>query len=368
MILLYLVSALAYAAWQWYVLRAWQRLPPPPAGAQPLPGPFLSVLLPVRNEQDYLQDCLRDLLAQDYPADRYEIILIDDHSTDNSPAIAARFSDPRLRTYRLSGLLDGQPVTAYKKEALSRGVGLARGQWIVTTDADCRLPAGWLSGIARQTGNGAGMVLGPVICHPARGLLGRLQALDLAGYMLLTGAAVQGGFPLLANGANLAFEKDLFRQVGGYHGLTHLPSGDDVLLLQKVAAAAPQRIVFSRTDAAVRTAPVADWAAFWRQRLRWASKTGAYRDRRLTLLQGSIWVFCTAILLGLFTGYWPAALAAWSVKAGADFIYLRRAARFFRHPEWMRHYLPAQFIHTLYISTVGLAALLGLRPAWKGRP
>ncbi len=105
---------------------------PPPPGLDA--WPFVSIIVPCRNEERNLPTLLPSLLGQSYPADRYEVIVVDDQSTDRTPAILAEFAaDPQLR------VVAGQPLPAGwkgKPWAMHQGAAVARGEWLLFTDAD----------------------------------------------------------------------------------------------------------------------------------------------------------------------------------------------------------------------------------------
>ena len=369
------VGLLAYGLLQSTLWRYWRALPratPPPDYR---PTTSVSILLPARNEAGRIRYALRDLLAQRYPGHRLELLVIDDHSTDATATEVAACAEPGVRLLRLADYLRGRPVVAYKKAALEYGVAQSTGELIVTTDADCRFPRDWLRTLvfAHETRE-LDLICAPVRIAPATDFLTTFQALDLAAYMLLTGATIQAGRPLLANGANLAFTRALFSRVGGYAGLHDYASGDDVLLLQKVTTAGAGRVGFvAAAGATVDTLPVPTWAGLWRQRLRWAGKTGGYADRALVFLQGGVYLFSLLILAGLCGG--PlydgrlalVAAAGWGGKSLVDFLVLRRLSYHFGRPAWLRWYLPTQLLYPIYLVAVGTVALLRPSIVWKER-
>lgn len=359
-----------YTVWQLRNLRLWatpDREPPVPEDL-----PSLSVVVPFRNEAGRLPALLDSLYAQDYPGD-WEIILVDDHSDDGGGNAVRAPGGILLRQFRLAEYPAYLGGPAYKKAAIMLGIDRARGEFIVTTDADCQWAPGGLTALGRRFATGADVVLGTVLIDAASDLCSAFQALDLAGYQLLTRASVVAGTPTLANGAHFAFRKAAFIGVGGYTGVDHLPSGDDVLLLQKFVRDGGY-LVWHAGGAAdvVTTRPVAGWRALWRQRLRWAGKAGNYASPSLTFAQAL--AFCTSftIVAGLVLGFVrPAfaciAVAVWVGKAGVDYLLLERYCRFFGRARWMGYYWPVQAIYPFFLVAVGLAALSGVRPEWKGR-
>ena len=367
-----LLLALIYATWQGYNLYYWHR-----AVAQQFPTSdtqfSIAVLVPFRNEATHLPALVQDLLAQDYPPDRYEIILLDDHSTDGSAAVAgARDVEGKLRIFHLQDHPAYAATIAQKKAALQLGIDHTTAELIVTTDADCRWPAAVLRELNRTVQAGHDVVLGPVGIAPVHDACSAFQALDVLGYQLFTAAAVAAGTPALANGAHLAFRRTAFARVGGYTGVDHLPSGDDVLLLHKFVAAGMRVACSTAPDAVVTTKPEAGWVAMLRQRIRWAGKAGRYASAALSVAQGLAFLTSLGILVGLLWGGWDGrflgfALLAWLVKGIADGVLLRAACRHYGRAELMRWYALAQLIYPFYLVGVGTAALFGVRVKWKGR-
>src|ERR1700741_4803978 len=98
----------------------------------------------------------------------------------------------------------------------------------------------------------------------------------------ITGASVTKKIHSMCNGANLAYEKKIFYEVNGFAGIDHIASGDDMLLMHKIAKIYPGRIGYLKsTEAIVNTQPMATWPDFFNQRIRWASKATHYNDKRI---------------------------------------------------------------------------------------
>jgi len=358
--------ALAYASLIAAVVLAWHRVPVTPL--EPAEPVFFSIVIPARNEALRIGACLDSILGGSYPAHWYEIIVVNDHSDDQTALVTAGYTTSGVRLiHQKKGLLG-------KKNALLAGIQQARGAWIVTTDADCALPEHWLgllSVATQQTGVVA--VAGPVLFSPANTLLERFQALDFIGMMLVTGAGISSGALHLGNGAHLAFSKAAFEQVGGYAGNTQYAGGDDVFLLQKLAATFPDGIRFLKnTQAAVLTPPTTTWSDFLQQRLRWGTKNAALPQWSAKYVAVVVWSYCWALVLvpALAFGY-PTyttfAVALWSVKLVADYILLSTGCRFFGQRRLMRSFGAAQVLHVVYIASVGTAGLLIREYWWKGR-
>lgn len=371
-----LCLAAAYLLLVRWALQYWQSLPPP-AKSNSSHYPMVSILVPARNEASNIANCLRQLREQDYPADRIEVIVIDDHSTDGTADLVRGFPMPNLQLLSLSDALpEGIPANAYKKQALELGVHQAQGDFILTTDADCLPPPNWArSMVAQMEGNDWQAVAGTVLCPPEGGALQRFQALDFAGMMLMTAAGLRSGRFTLGNGASLGYRKAAFLAVEGYAGNYAHASGDDVFLLRKLAKRYPGQIgSLKQASAAVRTAPKPDWRSLMQQRLRWGTKNRrAAEGWAATLALGTAFLLSWWILLSLPMLLWAglpgiglfATLLA--AKTVADYQLLSTAARFFGQPQALRLFWQSEALHIFYLAVVGLLALVRKQYVWKGR-
>lgn len=359
---------LAYFTFFTQLTNRWGLLLRQPKPDSPSRYPFVSVLVPVRNEAAYLADCLAGLLGQSYPTGRYEIIVVDDHSTDNTARIIESYASDRLLQVSLS---KHSSALAGKKAALAHGVQQARGSLIVTTDGDCRHPREWLSTlVAYHLHHPEALLTASVLPEPSSRFLDRFQALDLIGYMVLTGGMANWGRPILANGANMAFPRSLYDRLGGYEAHLHRSSGDDVFFLESARRSGTPVVFIPGRSATVTTFPELSWRAFLLQRLRWAGKSDSYTQWELPVLQGGIFCFCWTILLspffffpqGIFVG-----LAAWLLKSMVDFRLLYAGCAHYGHRRWMQSFWASQLVHPLYLILVGTTTLFRPPVRWRGR-
>ncbi len=366
------VAILSLYAFGWKRMPLWQ---PPPGYT---PSIFCSILVPARNEAENLLRCLDSLARLDYPTHLFEVITIDDHSSDDTLKLARQFARGKSN-FKVLSLEAHQAAlprgVAYKKAAITLGVQHARGPLILTTDADCEVPPHWLMLMSSLFEEKKPVfIAAPVMFHGERTLFERFQSLDMLGMMCSTASGIFLGLKHMSNGANLAYSKHAFETIGGFAGIAHLASGDDILLMQKMAAHFPGKTTFLKhPEATVRTRPQPTVSAFIQQRVRWASKSTAYREWTVTFILGWVFLYCWFILISLASiplfglGMGILSLAALVVKLAADYFYLRMMAKFFRREDLMKSYVASQFIHIAYIAVVGLLGMLVHRYEWKGR-
>ncbi|AEE50940.1 glycosyltransferase [Haliscomenobacter hydrossis] len=357
-----------YFLWHWNQIPAWKT----PVDFQPRTR--VSILIPARNEAANIGSCLRSILAQNYPETLMEVIVVDDHSEDTTAALVLAIKDPRIRLIHLVDypLPNG---LAFKKHGLSTAITQATGELIVCTDADCQMGADWLASmVSFYQDHSVQMIAGSVNFHQEKNLLERFQSLDFMGMMLLTGAGLRSGKMRMGNGANLAYTRSAFAAVGGFNGIDHLASGDDLLLMHKIEKQYPGQVLYLKSLAAtVYTLAMPDWRSFFQQRLRWGTKNAAYQEWRITAVLGMVFVLCWSILLHLiFLPLAPVTLGIslliqWACKIWADDQLLRAGANFFHRQDLLRIFWPAQLLHVLYIASVGFWANVQKKYSWKGR-
>lgn len=359
----------------YYYIRYWNKLLVWEIPNDFVPKTSCSILIPARNEAQHIVACLQAIVAQDYPRDLFEIILIDDHSTDGTSSIAASLGIPNLKIIHLSDYIEVEKSHSFKKKAIEWGVKHAQFDLIVTTDADCIVPKRWLAFFASYyQRNQSAFIAAPVNFYQEENALERFQSLDFIGMMGITGAGIYGRFMHMCNGANLAYPKAVFQEIGGFSDIDHLASGDDMLLLQKIAKRYPKEIGFIKNrDMTVLTKAKPTWESFLQQRIRWASKSNSYTEWQVTVYLALVFFFCCSIVVNIvlipFLGidFLYLVLFQILVKMLMDAVLLYQTSHFFRRTDLMRSFFTSSFLHLLYIVLVGTLANLKREYVWKGR-
>lgn len=330
----------------------------------------VTVMIAARNEAERIHLTIEDILAQDYPKDLTEIIIVDDHSTDDTAKIIAGYAD---RGVKLLQLNEAEPLNSYKKKAIAKAIGLSNGDLMVATDADCRMGQKWLSSIVGYfEAEQPVMISSPVSYFEEQSLFERLQTLEFS-YLIGVGAAFIGNKRAwTCNGANLAYRKDIFYEVGGFSGIDELASGDDELLLQKVTEYFPGKIGFLKTrDAIVYTHAKHTLSSFLSQRRRWASKSTKYKDKKVVGFALLIWFFNISILLNLLLGIFSRDFLniffiQFGLKCLIEVIYLVPICAFFKRTELLRLFMVVAPMHIIYMAYLGLMGPTR-KYEWKGR-
>ena len=329
-----------------------------------------TVIIPARNEAVNIKACVDSILNQDYPKDAFEIIVIDDFSEDDTAFIVNAISQqyPQVRLLKLADHCKEGATLAYKKKAIEIAVAVAKGDWILTTDADCIVPKKWLLLYnAYIQANQPCFVAAPVMFIKTAGILNQFQLLDFLALQGITAAAVGAGKHSMSNGANLGFEKAAFIAVGGYQGVDHIASGDDMFLMHKMRQTLHKPVGYLfHPNAIVMTAAMDTWKGFIMQRIRWASKARYYDDRSITMVLTLVYLFNLSFILLAFMGSWSSLIIALGFKTFFELFFLDPVAKFFKLQPELKHFVFYQPIHIVYNIAAGLFGQLKTY-SWKGR-
>ena len=346
--------------------------------------PFISIIIAARNEENNIGNCIQSILNQTYPQNKFELIIINDHSTDNTVEVINSFRKENIHVINLQDFTGNNVLNSYKKKSIETALQFAKGELIVTTDADCIVPEKWIETLVSfyKEERPVFVAMPVVFLSPGREKLGvrpllkRLlkifQSLDFMTLQGITGASVYKKFHSMCNGANLAYEKKVFYEVNGFEGIDEIASGDDMLLMHKIQKAYPDKILFLKsTDVIVQTQPAATMKDFMNQRIRWASKADKYTDKKITAVLLLVyllnaWIFILTIFSFFFTKAFYLFLISIVVKTIVELFFLFPVAKFFEKKRLLWWFAPAEPFHILYTLFAGWLGKFGSYQ-WKGR-
>lgn len=327
----------------------------------------ISVIIPARNEEKNIGQLLEALQEQTYPAELFEVIVVDDASTDKTAEIVHQFQNVKLIK------LKDNNINSYKKKAIETGIAVATGELIVTTDADCIPPNEWLQTIvAFKKEKGSVFVAAPVVLNCNSSIVEIFQSMDFMILQGITGASVYKNIHSMCNGANLAYDRKVFYEVNGFTGVDHIASGDDMLLMHKIWKQYPDKVHYLKSKAAiVSTRPMQTWKDFFNQRIRWASKAKKYDDKRIMAALILVYFFNLSFLVLLIAGcwhsdYWIYFIGMWAAKTIVEFPFFISVSGFFNKQWAKKLFFFFQPLHIFYTIISGLFGQFG-KYEWKGR-
>ncbi len=334
---------------------------------------LISVIIPARNEEGNIGTCLTSVINQSYPKKLFEIIVVDDFSTDGTESIINSFSKENVSLISLKDFVKEGELNSYKKKAIEIAISNAKGALIVTTDADCIVPHSWLECIASfYEMYHPAFIAAPVSYYGENNFLKIFQTLDFMTLQGVTGASVYKKFHSMCNGANLAYEKTVFLEVGGFRGIENIASGDDMLLMNKFFDRYPERVLFLKSpEAIVRTKPANTLQDFFNQRIRWASKADKYTDKKITAVLLLVYLFnAWLLILGILCVFLPHVFSGFVgvliAKTIIELFFLYPVARFFNKEKLLWWFPVAQPFHIIYTVIAGWLGKFGSYK-WKER-
>ncbi len=357
----------AYTVLLLYYARWWQQTPV--YKKQTIKEPVaVTVIIPARNEAANIEACLQSLLNQQYPHHLLQIIVVNDQSEDATATIVKNTAGNSV----LLLTTDTGFQTAPKKRAIEKAITHATGELIITTDADCITPNSWVATLVdyyQQTG--AVFIAAPVNMAAGKSLVSIFQTVDFLTMQGITAGVVNRRFTNMCNGANLAYTKKAFEAVGGFKNIDAIASGDDMLLMHKIANHFPGKVGFIKSEnATVTTLPVNSWKAFLQQRIRWASKATHYKEQALFAVL--LLVYCCnfsmliLIVTGLLNNLWWLVGAFVFIKFFAELLLVGPVLKFFKQKKLWPWLLLLQPLHIVYIIMAGFLGQVKTYH-WKGR-
>ena len=334
-----------------------------------------SIIIPFRNELYNLSELIKSLNKIDYPNNCFEILFVDDDSTDNSVTIILNDIKKELDYQILKNI---RKTNSPKKDALDLAIKKAKHQWIITTDADCEVPVKWLEVLnGFIVKNEAVFIAMPVGYKAKDNLLEQFQKIDFMSLMASTIGSFGNKKPMMCNGANLCYLKSVFKEVNGFENNQHIASGDDVFLMEKIHKTFPHKVHYLKSDKViVYTKPEKILSGLLQQRIRWASKSGKTTNNLVKVV--GLVVFGINLLMSVFIIYSIASsfgdstinyytfLAVFGFKITLDYILINRCYVFYKEKLNIKYYLFTVILHPFFMSVIPLLSVF-TKYNWKGR-
>ncbi len=315
----------------------------------------ISIVIAARNEETRIEPCLKSLESIDYDKDYYEVILVDDCSTDKTAGIIETYCQ-RHQNWKIIRLIEKSTHLRGKKNALREGIAQAQNELIFTTDADCVVPCNWLRNMVCYFQDHVSMVLGysPLI-YEKRWYYRLLQFDNL--FSAITAAApVKLGYPFTSVGRNLSYRKDAYHELGGFHALKKFRSGDDIHLTNRFHRHSEGEIEYCADPGTfVQTLIPASNEEVLQQQIRKNSKTFQLSISSIVLMSLIFFYYLLVISLPII---YPSMLIPWLIliflKFIFEFIPLIKAAIIFRQKDIIPFIPLMQIIYPLYIIVFSL--------------
>lgn len=324
----------------------------------------VSIVVACRNEEEnilYLLDCL---VNQAYPKDKTEIIVVNDHSTDNTENVIIEFS----KKYTIVQLLNLPNNLSGKKEAISYAIDNADSEIIITTDADCTMNKNWVQTLMNYYEINKPTLLSAPVKIAHQNIFQKLQALEFTSLIASGAGAIGVNRAIMCNGANMLFEKSLFAES---NLKKDVPSGDDIFLMLHAKSLDKKSIHFVKSfDAIVSTKAAINLRDFFQQRIRWTSKSKSYRDFDIIFTAVIVASVNIILAIGFVKAFINLSFATIGllvlIKTIAELLLMISVSRFFKTQKLLLFFLPLQILYPFYISLTVMFGFVG-NFTWKSR-
>ncbi|MBN2424172.1 MAG: glycosyltransferase [Calditrichaceae bacterium] len=327
--------------------------------------PKISIVVAAKNEEKRIYPLLESLAKIDYPKDNYEVIIVDDASTDHTFRVASVFAADKSN-WKILKMEKASDRYHAKKMALAKGIEHSAGEIVLVTDADCRVHPHWLKAMAAHFDEQTIMVLGYASLEKSYGRLQKFLDFDNLFSAIFTASTAMLGFPLSSVGRNMAFRRSAYDQIGGYASLTKFRSGDDIHLTERMRDHCRGKITFCADPYSfVHSQPPDTYKEIFYQQIR---KNSKIMDKSLKSSSFSVFLFIALMLYIFLPVINPAWLTVWltmlALKLGVEFIALLISVHIFRLKKLIPILPLMQVFYPVYVTLFGIAGWLHLYK-WK---
>ena len=338
--------------------------------------PFkVAVLIAMRNEENFIFDCLNALAAQNYPSEWYDVFVLDDRSTDRSPMIAKNFCS-RYPNFYFKTIKKDLPELRGKMNVLAQGMQKLDHDIIMITDADCVTPEGWISQTVSYFTEQVGMVGNLTVLYPHKnlkisspetGFFAKIQTLDWVYLQTLGAFNSHIGKPITILGNNFAFRRKAYLQVGGFETLGFSIT-EDFVLMEAIRKRTSWKIVHT-LDAknSIYSHPSVTINSFFTQRLRWIRGGKSARPWGIFILSLSVivhlLVLADLLLISKTTLFFILLLLLFGIDLGVIYPILKKL----HLRKLLTHFVFFELFYFAYLVVFSILFFVPVKIRWKGR-
>jgi cellulose synthase/poly-beta-1,6-N-acetylglucosamine synthase-like glycosyltransferase len=326
--------------------------------------PFVSLIICAKDEEEIIESCIKSVLNLKYPAEKLEVILVNDRSSDKTGEIMKSYTDEHAHLEYLE-IRESTAGLKGKANALNQALKKARGEIIFTTDADINVNPLWIPEMLAYYDEGTGAVSSYSVIKPD-GFFSSLQSVDWL-YMLSVACGGDGiGIPISCVGNNMSYRKNAYDSVGGYERLKFSVT-EDFRLLQAIHKKTSYTTRFPLNKNTVNvTLPCPDFKSLIRQKKRWAS--GGLGEFNLGIVIGALsWIAALIMLTGwlyLDLGDWLGFLIG---KTIIDTIFLLPSVTEFKMYKVIPYMPLFQIYFSVYVLLTSVILAGGRTVLWKNQ-
>lgn len=326
--------------------------------------PFVSIIIPARDEQDNIIMCLESLVDSDYPRDKYEIIVVNDRSTDLTQSLVEQFAQKYTNIKLLNITKDSQKVEGGKPGALDFGIAKAEGEYILLTDADCKVNKKWISSMVKTFIEKDSDLVAAFTLVKHDSFFGKYQAIEWILMHTMASGGMGLNFPLGCFGNNMAFKKSIYNQTGGY-GKIEFSVTEDLALLQTVHKMGGKINYICHRDSTVKTLPLNSIKDYLNQRKRWAIGGKKLGWKATLFVLASLLIWITAVV-SFIEGHYYLSVIIMLLKVITDAILVIPTIYTVKEKGLLPYLLPSNFLFII-VELILPFLIINKKVEWKGQ-
>ena len=326
--------------------------------------PFVSIIVPARDEQDNIVKCLDSIVESDYPRDRYEIIVVNDRSSDSTQSIVEQFALNHPNIKLLNIIDDSQKIVAGKPGALDFGIKKALGEYILLTDADCKVNKKWISSMVKTFIEKESDLVAAFTLVKHDTFFAKYQAIEWILMHTMASGGMGLNFPLGCFGNNMAFKKSIYDQLGGY-GNIEFSVTEDLALLQTVHKMGGKINYICHRDSTVKTLPLDNIKDYLKQRKRWAIGGKKLGWKATLFVLASLLIWITAAV-SFIEGHYYLGVIIMLLKVITDAILVIPTIYTVKEKGLLPYLLPSNFLFII-VELILPFLIINKKVEWKGQ-
>lgn len=324
--------------------------------------PSASVIVCARNEEQNIIACLNSLDKLKYPANKLEILIVDDFSTDKTGKLIDEFIECRPLFCKVipeeSGKLKG------KINALNSGIKISKGEIILLTDADCTVNENWVTETASYFNKNTGMICGFTTLK-TKTAFEAMQAIDVTFLLSVASGTANINKPVSCIGNNISFRKEAYIKTGGFENLPFSVT-EDYLLMNEISKLKEYEIIFPLDEkTAVQSSACPDLSTLIKQKNRWAAggkKSSAYGR----FVMGTAFI-CNLLMVLVVLFFSTVSLYLAVFKIAIDYFFIYPVHKTLGSEKKLKYFILFEAYYILYTTLLPVSLLFSKQVIWKGR-
>ncbi len=325
--------------------------------------PLVSVIVAARNEEENILECLRSLNELVYPEKKIEIIIVDDHSTDKTSEIIKSYVRDKQK-FKMIVPKENLKALKGKANAIANAIKIAKGDVILTTDADCTVNPLWTKTLASYYENDVAMVCG-FTNQSSLNAFHEMQSIDFIFLLSVASGTMNLGKPLSCIGNNMSYRKNVYHEVGGYENIPFSVT-EDFQILMAIHKLKKYKIIYPlEMDGLVTSKPCAGAKALYWQKKRWGVG-GLNSDLAGFGVMASAFLVHLGILTAPFI-FTANLLYGIAFKFFIDYFFMRDIHKRLNIKMTMKGFLAFEIYYVFYVVALPILLIFDKRVKWKGR-